>query len=127
VKSWANSSLAVCKKLHTCCAKSRAPRSNIHGINALRRDNFGNQSANEGPLGNIEAEIVMGNIFKAARMLAFGGCRHKKMGWPIWLEGNSYRVCVDCGIKRLFDERTLRAYGPYSYDIRQLSSGRNPS
>ena len=58
----------------------------------------------------------MGTIFKAV----FGGCRHKKMGWPIWLEGHSYRVCVDCGIKRLFDEETLRGYGPYSYQINEL-------
>jgi hypothetical protein len=53
-------------------------------------------------------------------VLVFGGCRHKKMGWPIWLGGHAYRVCLDCGIKRLFDEEKLRAYGPYSYQIRDL-------
>jgi hypothetical protein len=57
------------------------------------------------------------SIFKAARALVFGGCRHKKMGWPIWLGGHAYRVCLDCGIKRLFDEERLRGYGPYSYDL----------
>jgi len=59
-------------------------------------------------------------ILKAAQTLVFGGCFHRKMGWPIWLGGQSYRVCMDCGIKRLFDEKTLREYGPYSYQIHDL-------
>ena len=67
-----------------------------------------------------QAKNGMRNIFKAARVLIFGGCRHKKMGWPIWLEGHSYRVCLGCGIKRLFDEQTLREYGPYSYHINDI-------
>jgi len=54
-------------------------------------------------------------IFKAARTLIFGGCLHRKMGWPIWLGGHAYRVCLDCGITQLFDEERLRGYGPYSY------------
>jgi hypothetical protein len=62
----------------------------------------------------------MRGIFKAVRALVFGGCRHKNMGWPIWLEGHSYRVCLDCGIKRLFDEETMRGYGPYSYHTSEL-------
>ena len=62
----------------------------------------------------------MKSLLKAAKTLMFGGCLHRKMGWPIWLGGHSYRVCMDCGIKRLFDERTLRAYGPYSYQVNDL-------
>jgi hypothetical protein len=27
---------------------------------------------------------------------------------------------LGCGIKRLFDEQTFRAYGPYSYDLDHL-------
>jgi len=42
------------------------------------------------------------------------------MGWPIWLGGHTYRVCLDCGIQRLFDETTLRGYGPYSYQIHDV-------
>jgi hypothetical protein len=60
------------------------------------------------------------SILEAAKALVFGGCLHRKMGWPIWLGGHSYRVCLDCGAKRLFDEATLRGYGPYSYQIRDL-------
>jgi hypothetical protein len=29
-------------------------------------------------------------------------------------------VCLGCGIKRLFDEKNFRAYGPYSYDLDKL-------
>ena len=68
----------------------------------------------------VERTTVLKSIFKAARALVFGGCRHKKLGWPIWLGGYAYRVCLDCGIKRLFDEETLRGYGPYSYQIQDL-------
>ena len=52
------------------------------------------------------------------------GCRHTKMGWPIWLDGYAYRVCLGCGIKRLFDEETLLCYGRYGYDVRQLAAER---
>jgi len=84
-------------------------------------DDFGNQNARDiasSQRPGLEGEML--GIFKAAQALLFGGCRHKRMGWPIWLGGSSYRVCMDCGIKRLFDERTLREYGPYSYHINEL-------
>jgi hypothetical protein len=29
-------------------------------------------------------------------------------------------VCTDCGIKRLFDDKLFREYGPYGYDIEEL-------
>ena len=63
---------------------------------------------------------LLWSIFKAARQLVFGGCRHKKMGWPIWLGGHAYQVCLECGMKRLFDEDKLHGYGPYSHQIRDL-------
>jgi hypothetical protein len=48
------------------------------------------------------------------------GCWHGKMSWPIRIQEHSYQVCLGCGIKRLFDEKTFRAYGPYSYDLNRL-------
>lgn len=49
------------------------------------------------------------------------GCRHSRMGWPIRFDDDfSYQVCVDCAIKRLFDEKTFRAYGPYGYELHEL-------
>lgn len=48
------------------------------------------------------------------------GCWHGKMSWPVRSQGYSYQVCPGCGIKRLFDERTFQAYGPYRYDLDRL-------
>jgi hypothetical protein len=44
------------------------------------------------------------------------------MSWPVRAQELSYQVCLGCGIKRLFDEKTFRAYGPYSYDLNRLMS-----
>ena len=43
------------------------------------------------------------------------------MSWPVRAQEVSYQVCVGCGIKRLFDEKKFRAYGPYSYDLNRLA------
>jgi len=48
------------------------------------------------------------------------GCWHRKMSWPVRAQDHSYQVCLNCGIKRLFDEGAFRAYGPYSYDFNKL-------
>jgi hypothetical protein len=42
------------------------------------------------------------------------------MSWPVRYQQHSYQVCLGCGIKRLFDEKAFRAYGPYSYDLDRL-------
>jgi hypothetical protein len=42
------------------------------------------------------------------------------MSWPVRYQDRSYQVCLGCGIKRLFDEQSFRAYGPYSYDLNKL-------
>lgn len=48
------------------------------------------------------------------------GCWHTNMGWPIREGEYSYQVCTNCGIKRLFDEKNFRPYGPYGYDLHEL-------
>jgi hypothetical protein len=55
-----------------------------------------------------------------AGVFLFRGCWHSKMSWPIRAQQHSYQVCVNCGIKRLFDERAFRGYGPYSYELDRL-------
>lgn len=42
------------------------------------------------------------------------------MSWPVRSQECSYQVCLGCGIKRLFDERAFRSYGPYNYDLNEL-------
>ena len=56
----------------------------------------------------------------AAGVVVFRGCWHGKMSWPVRYQNHSYQVCLGCGIKRLFNEKDFRAYGPYSYDLTRL-------
>ncbi len=67
-------------------------------------------------LGAISARIA------SAVAVLLRGCWHTKMGWPISLDGHTYRVCLGCGIKRLFDEESLACYGGYGYDLEQLAA-----
>ena len=55
-------------------------------------------------------------------VLVTRGCWHRKMSWPLTVQGCSYRVCLGCGIKRLFDEPSFTSYGPYSYDLNKLTA-----
>jgi hypothetical protein len=65
---------------------------------------------------------VVGAGLAGAAVVLFRGCWHSKMSWPVRAQELSYQVCLGCGIKRLFDEKTFRAYGPYSYDLNRLMS-----
>ena len=66
------------------------------------------------PLGLVATGVA------GAAVLVFRGCWHRKMSWPVCYQQHSYQVCLGCGIKRLFDEKAFRAYGPYSYDLNRL-------
>lgn len=56
----------------------------------------------------------------AATVVAFRGCWHTRMGWPVSLRGYSYQVCLNCGAMRLFNEQSFRAYGPFRNDLEEL-------
>ena len=43
------------------------------------------------------------------------GCPHPVMGWPITLEGETYRACLDCGARRRFDTDDWHMCGPYYF------------
>jgi hypothetical protein len=62
----------------------------------------------------------MATSLAGAAVVAFRGCWHRKMSWPIGMQGYSYQVCLSCGVKRLFDEVTFTAYGPFRYELDQL-------
>jgi hypothetical protein len=66
------------------------------------------------PLGLLATGVA------GAAVMVLRGCWHGKMSWPIRIQEHSYQVCLSCGIKRLFDEKNFRAYGPYSYDLNRL-------
>jgi hypothetical protein len=44
------------------------------------------------------------------------------MSWPIGGQGYSYQACLSCGAKRVFDEKTFTAYGPFRYDLNELTA-----
>jgi hypothetical protein len=65
---------------------------------------------------------VVASSLAGAAVVAFRGCWHGKMSWPIGVQGYSYQVCLSCGAKRLFDEKTFSAYGPFRYDLNELTA-----
>jgi hypothetical protein len=65
------------------------------------------------------AEAVASSLAGAV-VVAFRGCFHSRLSWPVAVHGYSYRVCLSCGAKRLFDEETFTAYGPFRYDLNEL-------
>ena len=68
--------------------------------------------------------LLIGPLIARYFFALLGGCRHTKMGWPIRLDDCAYSVCLDCGIKRLFDEESFLSYGPYGYDVKRLVAER---
>ena len=68
------------------------------------------------PLGLVATGLA------GAGVVLFRGCWHSKMSWPVRAQGYCYQVCLGCGIKRLFDEKVFRGYGPYQYDLNRLIS-----
>ena len=63
---------------------------------------------------------VLATGVSGAAVLVLRGCWHRNMSWPVRYQSCAYQVCLGCGIKRLFDEKFFRAYGPFSYDLNRL-------
>lgn len=63
---------------------------------------------------------VVATSLAGAALVAFRGCWHRKMSWPIGAQGYSYQVCLSCGAMRLFDEKTFSAFGPFRYNLNEL-------
>jgi hypothetical protein len=63
---------------------------------------------------------VVATSLAGAAVVAFRGCWHGKMSWPVAVRGYSYQVCLSCGAMRLFDEKIFNAYGPFRNDLNEL-------
>lgn len=50
-----------------------------------------------------------------SRLGAFFGCPHKEMSRPFSRQGETYRVCINCGARRSFDNQTWNSSGPYYF------------
>jgi len=66
------------------------------------------------------AAVVASSLAGATAVVAFRGCWHGKMGWPVSAQGCCYQVCLKCGAKRLFDENSFSAYGPFRNSLGEL-------
>jgi hypothetical protein len=66
------------------------------------------------------AGVLASGMAGAAAVVAFRGCWHGKMSWPVGVQGCSYQVCLRCGAMRLFDENTFSAYGPFRNNLNHL-------
>ena len=66
------------------------------------------------------AGVVATSLAGAAAAVTFRGCWHGKMSWPVAMQEYTYQVCLSCGAKRLFDEETFSAFGPFRYDLNEL-------
>jgi len=49
-------------------------------------------------------ERLMGSLFR---------CWHRRMGWPLTRDGLTYRACLKCGMRRGFNPKTWKTFGPY--------------
>jgi len=50
------------------------------------------------------------------------GCWHRELSRPFTLDGESYRVCVDCGARRKFDPRRWEMVGDFYYSSNYLKT-----
>jgi len=41
------------------------------------------------------------------------GCCHRRMSWPITRDGQTYRACLKCGVRRSFDATTWKTFGSF--------------
>ena len=52
------------------------------------------------------------------------GCWHRNVSRPFTTEGETYRVCLNCGARRRFDLEGWRVRGPYYYGQTEDAMGR---
>ena len=57
----------------------------------------------------------------ANRVAELCGCQHKEMSRPFSRQGETYRVCINCGARRQFDEKTWKSSGRYYHKPARLS------
>jgi hypothetical protein len=60
---------------------------------------------------------------RVSHLAAFGhwlggmfGCPHKEMSRPFSRHGETYRVCINCGARRGFDQQAWNSAGPFYFN-----------
>jgi hypothetical protein len=49
------------------------------------------------------------------------GCQHLEMSRPFSRHGETFRVCITCGARRQFDEKTWNSSGPFYFKAARTS------
>jgi len=49
------------------------------------------------------------------------GCQHRVMSRPFSRHGETYRVCINCGARRQFDQKTWTSSGRHYYKPARVS------
>jgi hypothetical protein len=63
-----------------------------------------------------ERKRLSGVAFAVAGWLSeVFGCQHREMSRPFSRHGETYRVCISCGARRGFDEKTWNSSGSYYF------------
>jgi hypothetical protein len=68
------------------------------------------------PISWVLALLLLAGAIAAAMLK----CWHRQMSWPAGEGGYSYQSCLGCGKLRLFDEETMKGYGPLRADLEEL-------
>ena len=68
------------------------------------------------PYANGErARVSQTRVFLARWLGELFGCQHKEMSRPFSRQGETFRVCIACGARRQFDEKTWISNGPFYF------------
>lgn len=86
----------------------------------VKNDGKRQKSKKSATLGWLWPVSVAATSLAGMGLLILRGCWHRRMSWPVRAQGYSYQVCLGCGVKRLFDEKGFRSYGPFHYDLNEL-------
>jgi DNA-directed RNA polymerase subunit RPC12/RpoP len=94
----------------------------------MSKNGQNNKHPQKVPRWMFPASIAFAAVGSAATLL-LRGCHHN-WSWPMRVraedvkhtgdENYSYQVCTKCGIRRLYDEKILRHFGPLGYDLHEL-------
>jgi hypothetical protein len=76
----------------------------------------------------ISGRQVIGWLFGLFRLISkLWSCWHRHMSRPFTRDGETYRVCLRCGVHRRFDLDAWKTKGDYYRDRRVTQSASSPS
>jgi hypothetical protein len=89
-------------------------------VDAMKPGKLDTIRAKTRKLGRFLPFGVVATSVAGVALVAMRGCWHRRMSWPVRMQAHSYQVCLECGVKRLFDEDRFCSYGPFRYDLAEL-------